>query len=144
MIYLMLVLVANGVINHNCSFLYVDEASIISNTIAEQFFAATYPVISSGKTSKIVMTSTPLGYNHFWKYWNDAKTGQNDFHAFHVPYWKVPGRDKKWADEQLRLLGEVKFNQEILCLGGEATITLRDKETNEIFEITLEEAYNLL
>ncbi len=135
---------ANGVINHNCSFLYVDEASIISNTIAEQFFAATYPVISSGKTSKIVMTSTPLGYNHFWKYWNDAKTGQNDFHAFHVPYWKVPGRDKKWADEQLRLLGEVKFNQEILCLGGEATITLRDKETNEIFEITLEEAYNLL
>jgi hypothetical protein len=115
---------ASGLRSKSISFLYVDEASIISNTIAEQFFAATYPVISSGKTSKIVMTSTPLGYNHFWKYWNDAKTGQNDFYPFHVPYWKVPGRDKKWADEQLRLLGEVKFNQEILCSFTGSTFTL--------------------
>jgi len=135
---------ANGVINHNCNMLVVDEVAIIPNNIADEFFASTYPVISSGKTTKIIMISTPLGYNHFWKFWNDAKNDRNDFVPFFAPYWKVPGRDEDWAKEQLRLLGELKYNQEVSCLGGEAKIKLRDKETNEIFEMTIEEAYSLL
>jgi len=117
---------ANGVINHNCNMLICDEVAIIPNSIADEFFASTYPVISAGKTTKIIMTSTPLGYNHFWKFWNDAKTKQNDFVTFHVPYWKVPGRDEAWAKEQLRLLGETKYNQEILCdFLGSAKILIR-------------------
>ncbi len=134
----------NGVINHNCSLLYVDEAAIIPNNIAEQFFAATYPVISSGKTSKIILTSTPMGYNHFWKFWNDAEQGRNDFNPIHVPYWQVPGRNEEWAQEQKRLLGEIKFNQEILCLAGDSEITLRDKETGEICTLRLDDFSKLL
>jgi hypothetical protein len=135
---------ANGVINHNCNLIMIDEAAIIPNNIAEQFFAATYPVISSGKTTKIIMASTPLGYNHFWKFWNDAEQGRNDFVPFTVPYWKVPGRDEKWADEQKRLLGEVKFNQEVLCIAGDSEITLKNKETGEIFTTNIEQFVELL
>lgn len=119
---------ASGLRGRSCNLIMIDEAAIIPNNIAEQFFAATYPVISSGKTTKIIMASTPLGYNHFWKFWNDAEQGRNDFVPFTVPYWKVPGRDEKWADEQKRLLGEVKFNQEVLCkfLGSTNTLIRSD------------------
>ena len=41
-----------------------------------------------------------------------------------IPYWEIPGRDEVWAEEQLRTLGEVKFNQEVLCefLGSSNTL----------------------
>ena len=135
---------SSGLRGKSCNMLVIDEVSSIPNNVADEFFASTYPVISSGKTTKIIMISTPLGYNHFWKFWNDAKNGRNDFVSFFAPYWKVPGRDEDWAKEQLRLLGELKYNQEVSCLGGEAKIKLRDKETNEIFEMTIEEVYSLL
>ena len=135
---------ASGLRGKSVNLLICDEAAIIPNNIADEFFASTYPVISAGKTTKIIMTSTPLGYNHFWKFWNDAKNKQNDFVPFFVPYWRVPGRDEKWAEEQLKLLGEVKYNQEVACLGGDAKIQLRDVETGEVFETTLEKAYSLL
>jgi hypothetical protein len=105
----------NGVISHNCNLLYIDEVAFVPTNIAEQFFASVYPTISSGQTSKILMSSTPKGYNHFWKFWSDAESGLNDFVTMFIPYWKIPGRDEKWAEEQRKLLGEVKYNQEILC-----------------------------
>jgi len=58
----------SGIRGKSVNFLYVDETAIIPNTIAEDFFTSTYPTISSGKTTKIVLTSTPLGYNHFWHF----------------------------------------------------------------------------
>lgn len=130
---------AAGLRSKSISLLYVDEAAVIPNNISEQFFASTYPVISSGKTSKIIMTSTPLGYNHFWKFWNDAEHGRNDFVPIHVPYWEVPGRDEKWAEDQRRLLGEVKFNQEVLCIAGDSKIVLKHILIDEPFTITIEE-----
>jgi hypothetical protein len=104
--------------------LYIDEAAIIPNTVAEQFFTSVYPTISAGTTSKILITSTPLGYNHFWKFWNDAENGRNDFKAMFIPYWKIPGRDEAWALEQKRQLGDLKYNQEVLCkfLGSSLTL----------------------
>jgi hypothetical protein len=106
--------------------LYVDETAIIPNTVAEQFFTSVYPTISAGITTKILLSSTPLGYNHFWKFWNDAETGNNDFVPLFIPYWKIPGRDEKWAEEQRRQLGELKFNQEILCNFLGSSLTLID------------------
>lgn len=105
----------NGVVSHNCNFVYIDETSIIPNNVFEEFFTSTYPTISSGKTTKIVMTSTPKGYNHFWKFWSEAEKGINGFAALRVDYWEHPKRDKAWADEQLRILGPLKFRQEVLC-----------------------------
>jgi hypothetical protein len=118
----------SGIRSKSVNLLYIDEAAIIPNQIAEGFFTSVYPTISAGKTTKILITSTPLGYNHFWKFWNDAENGRNDFKHMFIPYWKIPGRDEVWAEEQRRQLGEIKFNQEVLCkfLGSALTLIAAD------------------
>jgi hypothetical protein len=115
---------ASGIRGKSVNWLYIDEAAIIPNTVAEQFFASVYPTISAGQTTKILLTSTPLGYNHFWKFWNEAEKGNNGFVPMFIPYHRIPGRDEAWAEEQLKLLGELKFNQEVLCefLGSSNTL----------------------
>lgn len=125
------------------NWLYIDEAAIIPNNVAEDFFTSVYPTISSGNTTKILMSSTPLGYNHFWKFWNEADQRINGFVNLFIPYWKIPGRDQKWAEEQRALLGDVKFNQEVECVSGDTTITVQD-EVGNIKTITIEELYREL
>tara|TARA_X000001036_G_scaffold140344_1_gene133090 strand:+ start:371 stop:1999 length:1629 start_codon:yes stop_codon:yes gene_type:complete len=115
---------ASGIRGKSVNWLYIDEAAIIPNNIADEFFASVYPTISAGETTKILLTSTPLGYNHFWKFWNESDKGTNGFDNMFIPYTEIPGRDDDWAEEQLKLLGEVKFNQEVLCdfLGSSNTL----------------------
>lgn len=115
---------ASGIRGKSVNWLYIDEAAIIPNNVAEQFFASVYPTISAGTTTKILLTSTPLGYNHFWKFWNEAEQNKNGFVSHFIPYWEIPGRDEAWAEEQRRMLGELKFNQEVLCefLGSSNTL----------------------
>ena len=114
----------SGIRGKSVNWLYIDEAAIIPNNIADEFFASVYPTISAGETTKILLTSTPLGYNHFWKFWNESEKGTNGFKNMFVHYTEIPGRDEKWAEEQFKLLGEVKYNQEVLCefLGSTNTL----------------------
>ena len=122
---------AAGIRGKSVNLLYIDEAAIIPNTIADQFFTAVYPVISAGQTTKILITSTPLGYNHFWKFWNDAVNKVNDFVPMFIPYSRIPGRNEAWALEQRRQLGELKYNQEVLCKFLGSSLTLIDSSTIE-------------
>lgn len=119
---------ASGIRGKSVNLLYVDETAIIPNTVAEDFFTATYPTISSGKTTKIILTSTPLGYNHFWHFWTGAESGTNGFKTVRVNYWDHPDHDEAWAAKQKELLGELKYNQEILCsfLGSSLTLIAAD------------------
>ena len=120
---------ASGIRGKSVNWLYIDEAAIIPNNIAEEFFTATYPTIMAGETTKVLMSSTPLGYNHFWKFWNDAEQGLNDFVNLFIPYTAIPGRDEKWAAEQKAVLGPVKFTQEVLCNFLGSSYTLLDADT---------------
>jgi len=115
---------SSGIRGKSVNWLYIDEAAIIPNNVAEDFFTSVYPTISAGQTTKILLTSTPLGYNHFWKFWNEAEQGLNGFVPMFIPYNRIPGRDDKWAEEQRAMLGELKFNQEVLCnfLGSSNTL----------------------
>jgi hypothetical protein len=119
---------SSGIRGKSVNFLYIDEAAIIPNTVADEFFTATYPTISAGKTTKIALTSTPLGLNHFWKFWSEAENGINGFVPVRVEYWEHPDHDEKWADEQKQLLGELKYRQEVLMdfLGSAATLIAPD------------------
>ena len=118
----------SGIRGKSVNMLYVDEAAIIPNNVAEEFFTSVYPTISAGETTKILLSSTPLGYNHFWKFWNDAENGRNGFTPLFIPYWEIPGRDEKWAAEQKAMLGELKYNQEVACkfLGSSLTLISAD------------------
>jgi len=119
---------SSGIRGKSVNVLYIDEVSIVPNNVAEDFFTSTYPTISSGVTTKIILTSTPLGYNHFWKFWNEAETGINGFIPVRVNYWDHPSRDEVWALKQKELLGDLKFTQEILCafLGSSSTLINSD------------------
>ena len=115
-----------GIRGKSVNLLYVDETAIIPNNLAEEFFTAVYPTISAGETTKILLSSTPLGYNHFWKFWNDAQNDRNGFVPLFIPYWEIPGRDEAWAEGQRKILGELKFNQEVLCNFLGSSLTLID------------------
>lgn len=97
------------------SLLYVDEIAFIPKNIADPFMASVYPTVSSGTTTKIIFSSTPLGLNHFWTLWQGAEKGTNNFTPLFVHYSEVPGRDEKWAAEQRKLIGDVRFEQEYGC-----------------------------
>ena len=111
------------------NWLYIDEAAIIPNNVADEFFTSVYPTISAGETTKILLTSTPLGYNHFWKFWNESLEGVNGFENMFIPYYEIPGRDDKWLEEQKQLLGDVKFNQEVMREFLGSTNTLINAQT---------------
>lgn len=106
------------------SLLYLDEFAFVPTNIADEFFTSVYPTISSGTTSKILISSTPNGMNHFYRMWTEAVEGQNGFKNVEANWRQVPGRDQAWADEQFRVLGEQKFLQEMETefLGSSGTL----------------------
>ena len=120
---------ASGIRGKSVNWLYIDEAAIIPNNVAEEFFTSTYPTIMAGETTKVLLSSTPLGYNHFWKFWNDSEQGINDFVNLYIHYTEIPGRDERWAAEQRGVLGDVKFSQEVLCSFLGSSYTLIDADT---------------
>lgn len=107
---------ANGVLNHNCNIIYLDEFAFIPNDIATEFFKSVFPVLSTGyDKSKCIITSTPKGYNHFYERWEGAVNGTNNFKPFEVKWDAVPQRDQKWLEEQIKELGPEGAAQEIFC-----------------------------
>ena len=106
------------------NFLYLDEVAFIEGY--DEFFASVYPTISSGESTKLLMTSTPNGLNHFWKTCTGAREGTNGYEYEEVMWHDVPGRDEKWRKETIEALDhdEEKFNQEYCCqfLGSSGTL----------------------
>jgi hypothetical protein len=93
------------------SLLYLDEFAFVEN--AAEFYTSTYPVISSGKETKIIITSTANGIgNVFHKIWEGASQGVNEFKPFRVDWWDVPGRDDKWRDQTIANTSQLQFDQE--------------------------------
>lgn len=107
---------------YNCIFL--DEFAFVPKNIAEEFITSVYPTISSGKTTKVIMVSTPNGMNLFYKYWTDAVAGKNLYKPIEAHWSVVPGRDEAWAEDQIKQLGQEKFDQEFGCsfLGSSNTL----------------------
>lgn len=125
---------ASGIRGKSVNLLYIDECGIIQNSIWDAFYASVYPTISSGNTTKIIMTSTPLGYNHWYHLWTEAENGRNGFVPFTVKWDAVPSRNQAWFDDQYAKLGELKANQELLCqfLGSSGTLI----NANKIAQLT--------
>ena len=106
----------------NCVFL--DEFAFVPANIAEEFFNSVYPVISSGKSTKIIIVSTPNGMNMFYKLWMDAIGNKNGYKPFEIHWSMVPGRDEAWKYETIRNTSEEQFRQEFECefLGSTNTL----------------------
>ena len=91
---------------------FLDEFAFVPGNIANEFFNSVYPVISSGKSSKIIIVSTPNGMNLFYKLWMDSIEGRNNYKNFEIHWSMVPGRDEKWKEETIRNTSQRQFSQE--------------------------------
>lgn len=121
--------------------LYLDEISFVQRGIVEEFWTSTYPTVSSGKESKIIISTTPNGYDFFYKLWTESEQGINEFRRIKFDYHDHPDRDEKWCETQIKNLGIDKFNQEFGAefLGASATLitgsklnTLKPKQRSEL------------
>jgi hypothetical protein len=103
---------------------YLDEFAHIERKLQQKFFTSTYPVISSGKNTKVIITSTPNGYEQFAKIWMDAEDGRNEYFAFPVHWSDVPGRDEAWKAQTIANTSEEQFRQEfeVEFIGSSSTL----------------------
>ena len=115
---------SSGIRGSSVSCVYWDEAAFVPNNIAEEFWASIFPTLSSGSQTKMIISSTPIGYNLFWKFWTEANQGTNIFKPLQMHWWETPGRDEAWLEDQRKALGPMKFAQEILCSFEGSTFTL--------------------
>ena len=106
---------ASAVRGGSYNVIFLDEFAFIPNHIADQFFASVYPTISSGKSTKVIIVSTPHGMNHFYRMWHDAERGKNEYVATDVHWSEVPGRDEQWKIQTISNTSEQQFKVEFEC-----------------------------
>ena len=126
------------------SLLYLDEFAFVDNDT--EFYTSTYPVISSGKTSRVIITSTANGIgNMFYKIWEGSVQGTNEYANFRVDWWDVPGRDEKWKEQTIANTSAQQFEQEFgNCLGKSSEITIRiNKDDKEIYTLRIGDLYDI-
>ena len=91
--------------------LYLDEFAFVEN--AEEFYTSTYPVVTSGKNSKVIITSTANGVgNMFYKIYESAIQKQSEYKHFLINWYDVPGRDEEWKKQTIANTSETQFEQE--------------------------------
>ena len=118
------------------SIILLDEFAFVPNNIAEDFFNSVYPTISSGKSTKVVVVSTPKGMNMFYKMWKNAEKDKNSYVPIEVHWNEIPGRDQKFKEETIRNTSERQWMQEFECtfLGSEDTLISSAKLATMVFD----------
>jgi hypothetical protein len=115
---------ADGVRGGSYNLIFLDEFAFVPHNMAQDFFQSTYPVISSGQTTKVIIVSTPNGLNQFYKMWTDSIEGRSTYKPLEVHWSQVPGRDEAWKEETIRNTSEEQFRQEfgVEFIGSSATL----------------------
>lgn len=110
------------------NFILLDEFAFVQKNLQEEFYRAVYPVITSGKTTKLFIISTPNGMDLFHKIWTYALQGRNQFKTKEIHWSALPGRDAKWRDGVISDIGQDAFDQEYGCeflgSGGNTLISM--------------------
>ena len=127
---------ASAVRGMSFNIIFLDEFAFIPTHIADEFFSSVYPTISSGKSTKVIIISTPKGMNMFYKLWHDAEKGQNEYTTTEVHWQQVPGRDAAWKEQTIKNTSEEQFNQEFECefLGSVNTLISSTKLKTLVYE----------
>ena len=93
--------------------LFMDEFAHIPAQYLDSFYENVYPTVSASRKSKVIITSTPWGFNKFYEIYTAAEKGLNEFKPFRVDWWDVPGRDEAWMRQEVQNLGsEEAFNRQ--------------------------------
>ena len=95
--------------------IFLDEFAFVPNNIAEAFFMSTYPTISSGNSTKVIIVSTPNGLNLFYRMWTEAIEKRSDYIPIEIHWSMVPGRTEEWKEQTIRNTSADQFRQEFEC-----------------------------
>ena len=127
---------ASAVRGMSFNILFLDEFAFVPNHIADSFFASVYPTITSGKSTKVIIVSTPHGMNHFYRMWHDAEKGANDYIPTDVHWSEVPGRDEVWKEQTIKNTSEQQFKVEFECefLGSVDTLIAPSKLRTLVYD----------
>jgi len=127
---------ASAVRGMSFNILFLDEFAFVPNHIADSFFASVYPTITSGKSTKVIIVSTPHGMNHFYRMWHDAEKGKNEYVPTDVHWSEVPGRDDEWKKQTIANTSEQQFKIEFECefLGSVDTLIAPSKLKNLVYD----------
>ena len=127
---------ASAVRGMSFNILFLDEFAFVPNHIADSFFASVYPTITSGKSTKVIIVSTPHGMNHFYRMWHDAEKGANDYIPTDVHWSEVPGRDDVWKEQTIKNTSEQQFKVEFECefLGSVDTLIAPSKLRTLVYD----------
>ena len=127
---------ASAVRGMSFNIIFLDEFAFIPNHIADQFFASVYPTISSGKSTKVIIVSTPHGMNHFYRMWHDAERKKNEYVPTIVHWKEVPGRNETWKKQTIANTSEDQFRVEFECefLGSVDTLINPSILRNLVYE----------
>jgi len=111
--------------------LYLDEFAHIPDNFIRDYYGAIIPVVSSIENSRIIITSTPNGYNMFWELMTSAELPDDDpmknpYKAMRVYWTQVEGRE----DTKIKIL-DIKLKK----FGLSKSSILR--EIREKYNITL-------
>ena len=127
---------ASAVRGMSFNILFLDEFAFVPNHIADAFFASVYPTITSGKSTKVIIVSTPHGMNHFYRMWTDAEKNRNEYVPTDVHWSEVPGRDAVWKEQTIANTSEQQFKIEFECefLGSVDTLIAPSKLKSLVFD----------
>lgn len=126
----------------------IDEMAFIPKNIIDDFFASVMPIISSGKSTKAIIVSTPNGasglYYELWKQANskDKSANRDGWTPFRINWWETGGiRDDKWKAKQIATIGMDRWRQEFECdfLASSADKKLVPEEVLEHYRMKLTE-----
>lgn len=134
----------NGFVTKNC-----DEFAFVQRTMAQDFWTAIQPTLSTGGGA--IITSTPNGDDDiFADIWHGAidnlndkgeplpgGVGRNGYAACEVPWHEHPERDEEWADVQRAQLGEQRFEREFNCVTSDTQVNIMLDDTQQ--EMTIEQ-----
>jgi len=127
-------------VGYSIDLLYLDEFAKIPDSIIRPYYTAAVPTVSSIENSKIIVSSTPEGFNFFYELIRDAKRDHDDpdwnqFHCMEVYWWAIKGRrDTKLIPLKNKLKKyEIEFEDVITFLKDLNYEFYQKKENNIIY-----------
>jgi hypothetical protein len=115
---------ADGLRSGSYDMILMDEMAFVPSNIVDAFFESTYPVITAGDKTKIIIVSTPKGMNTFYTMWMKATSGKSDYYPIEYHWHDVPWRSEAWKEQTIRNTSQEQWDQEFGCefLGSSNTL----------------------
>ena len=96
-------------------YLYMEEVAFGGNRYMKDFVHVIFPTMFSSETYKIVICSSPNGFNDFYRIWVGALLNDNNFKPVAIPWWTMPGKDEEWKADMISRIGKNRFASEFEC-----------------------------